>query len=62
MAGTSADLKCTPDGLNDCECLGLHISSNPLQKIPKRQPEIWCLFGTQIVKTLLDMGAYKSLI
>ena len=60
--GTSADSKCTPDGLNDCECLGLHISNNPLQKIPKGQPEIWCLFGTQIVKTLLDMGAYKSLI
>ena len=30
--------------------------------IPKGQPEIWCLFGSQIVKTLLDMGAYKSLI
>ena len=60
--GTSADSKCTPDGLNDCECLGLHVSNNPLQKIPKGQPEIWCLFGTQIVKTLLDMGAYKSLI
>ena len=60
--GTSVDLKCTPDGLNDCECLGLHVSNNPLQKIPKGQPEIWCLFGTQIVKTLLDTGAYKSLI
>ena len=38
------------------------MSNNPLQKIPKGQPKIWCLFGTQIVKTLLDMGAYKSLI
>ena len=38
------------------------MSNNPLQKIPKGQPEIWCLFGTQIVKTLLDTGAYKSLI
>ena len=60
--GTSTDSKCTPDVWNDCECLGLHVSNNPLQKIPKGQPEIWCLFGTQIVKTLLDMGAYKSLI
>ena len=60
--GTSADSRCTPDGLNNCECLGLHISNNPLQKIPKGQPETWCLFGTQIVKTLLDMGAYNSLI
>ena len=40
----------------------MHVSNNPLQKIPKGQPEIWCLFGTQIVKTLLDMGAYKSMI
>ena len=38
------------------------MSNNPLQKIPKGQPEIWCLFGTQIVKTLLDTDAYKSLI
>ena len=48
--------------LHGCECSGLNISNNPLQKIPKGQPEIWCLFGTQIVKTLLDTGAYKSLI
>ena len=48
--------------LSNYDCLGLHVSNNPLQKIPKGQPEIWCLFGTQIVKTLLDMGAYKSLI
>ena len=60
--GTSKDSKCTPDAWNNCKCLGLHVSNNPLQKIPKGQPEIWCLFGTQIVKTLLDMGAYKSLI
>ena len=60
--GTSADSKCTPDGQNDCDCLGLHVSSNLLQMIPKGQPEIWCLFGTQIVKTLPDTGAYKSLI
>ena len=45
-----------------CECSGLNVSNNPLQKIPKGQPEIWCLFGTQIVKTLLDTGAYRSLI
>ena len=32
--------------LHGCECLGLNISNNPLQKIPKGQPEIWCLFGT----------------
>ena len=48
--------------LRGCECSGLNMSNNPLQKIPKGQPEIWCLFGTQIVKTLLDTGAYKSLI
>ena len=48
--------------LRGCECLGLNVSNNPLQKIPKGQPEIWCLFGTQIVKTLLDTGAYRSLI
>ena len=48
--------------LRGCECSGLNVSNNPLQKIPKGQPEIWCLFGTQIVKTLLDTGAYKSLI
>ena len=48
--------------LHGCECSGLNISNNPLQKIPKGQPEIWCLFGTQIVKTLLDTGAYRSLI
>ena len=48
--------------LCSCECLGLHMSNNPLQRIPKGQPEIWCLFGTQIVRTLLDTGAYKSLI
>ena len=48
--------------LRGCECSGLNISNNPLQKIPKGQPEIWCLFGTQIVKTLLDTGVYKSLI
>ena len=45
-----------------CECSGLNLSNNPLQKIPKGQPEIWCLFGTQIVKTLLDTGVYRSLI
>ena len=50
------------DSKDSCKCLGFHVSNNPLQKIPKGQPEIWCLFGTQIVKTLLDMGAYKSLI
>ena len=48
--------------LRGCKCSGLNISNNTLQKIPKGQPEIWCLFGTQIVKTLLDTGAYKSLI
>ena len=48
--------------LQGCECSGLNVSNNPLQKIPKGQPEIWCLFGTQIVKTLLDTGVYKSLI
>ena len=48
--------------LQGCECSGLNVSNNPLQKIPKGQTEIWCLFGTQIVKTLLDTGAYKSLI
>ena len=36
--GTSTDSKCTPDMQNDCECLGLHVSNNPLQKIPKGQP------------------------
>ena len=45
-----------------CECSGLHVSNNPLQRIPKGQPEIWCLFSTQIVRMLLDTGAYKSLI
>ena len=45
-----------------CECSGLHVSNNPLQRIPKGQPEIWCLFGMQIVRTLLDTGTYKSLI
>ena len=45
-----------------CECSGLNVSNNPLQKIPKGQPEVWCLFGTQIVKMLLDTGAYRSLI
>ena len=40
-----------------CKCSGLNMSNNPLQKIPKGQPKIWCLFGTQIVKTLLDTGA-----
>ena len=60
--GTSKDSKCAPDMLNNCECLGLHVNNNPLQRIPKGQPEIWCLFGTQIVKTLLDTGVYKSLI
>ena len=48
--------------LRGCECSGLNVSNNPLQKIPKGQPEVWCLFGTQIVKTLLDTGAYRSLI
>ena len=48
--------------LHSCECSGLNVSNNPLQKIPKGQPEIWCLFGTQIVKPLLDTGAYRSLI
>ena len=48
--------------LCSCECSGLHVSNNPLQRIPKGQPEIWCLFSTQIVRTLLDTGAYKSLI
>ena len=48
--------------LSDSDCLGLHVSNSPLQKIPRGQPEIWCLFGTQIVKTLLDTGAYRSLI
>ena len=48
--------------LRSCECSGLHMSNNPLQRIPKGQPEIWCLFGTQIVRTLLDTGIYKSLI
>ena len=33
---TSADLRCTPDGLNNCECLGLHISNNPITKDTKR--------------------------
>ena len=48
--------------LRSCECSGLHVSNSPLQRIPKGQPEIWCLFGTQIVRMLLDTGAYKSLI
>ena len=48
--------------LHGCKCSGLHVSNNPLQRIPKGQPEIWCLFGTQIVRMLLDTGAYKSLI
>ena len=48
--------------LRGCKCSGLHVSNNPLQRIPKGQPEIWCLFGTQIVRMLLDTGAYKSLI
>ena len=52
----------TLDRLSNSDCLGLHVGNNPLQKMPKGQPEIWCLFGTQIVKTLLDTGAYKSLI
>ena len=60
--GTSKDSKCMPGTLNNCECLCLHVSNNPLQKIPNGQPEIWCLFGTQIVNTLLDTGTYKSLI
>ena len=54
--------ECVLDRLSNSDCLGLHVSNNPLQKIPKGQPEIWCLFGTQIVKTLLDTGVYKSLI
>ena len=48
--------------LHGCECSGLHVSNNPLQRILKGQPEVWCLIGTQIVRTLLDTGAYKSLI
>ena len=58
----SGDLECMLNKLSDSDCLGLHISNNPLQKIPRGQPEIWCLFGTQIVKTLLDMGSYRSMI
>ena len=58
----SENSECALNRLSNSDCLGLHVSNNPLQKIPKGQPEIWCLFGTQIVKTLLDMDAYKSLI
>ena len=58
----SENSECALNRLSNSDCLGLHVSNNPLQKIPKGQPEIWCLFGTQIVKTLLDTGAYKSLI
>ena len=60
--GKSENPECVLDRLSNSDCLGLHVSNNPLQKILKGQPEIWCLFGTQIVKTLLDMGVYKSLI
>ena len=60
--GKSENSECVLDRLSNSDCLGLNVSNNPLQKIPKGQPEIWCLFGTQIVKTLLDMGVYKSLI
>ena len=58
----SGDPECMLNVPSDSDCLGLHISNNPLQKIPRGQPEIWCLFGTQIVKTLHDTGAYRSLI
>ena len=58
----TGDLVCTSKVPGISDCRGMHVSNNPLQKIPKGQPEIWCLFGSQIVKTLLDMGAYKSLI
>ena len=34
------------DKLGESNCLGLHVSNNPLQKIPRGQPKIWCLFGT----------------
>ena len=60
--GKSENSECMLNRLSNSDCLGLHVSNNPLQKIPKGQPEIWCLFGTQIVKTLLDTGVYKSLI
>ena len=60
--GESGNLEGVLDKLGESDCLGLHVSNNPLQKIPRGQPKIWCLFGTQIIKTLLDMGAYKSLI
>ena len=60
--GMSENSECVLGRLSNSDCLGLHVSNNPLQKIPKGQPEIWCLFGTQIIKTLLDMGVYKSLI
>ena len=60
--GESGNSECVLDKLGESDCLGLHVSNNPLQKIPRGQPKIWCLFGTQIVKTLLDMGVYKSLI
>ena len=60
--GESGDLEGVLDKLGESDCLGLHVSNNPLQKILRGQPKIWCLFGTQIVKTLLDTGAYKSLI
>ena len=59
MSGNS---ECALNRLSNSDCLGLHVSNNPLQKIPKGQTEIWCLFGTQIVQTLLDTGVYKSLI
>ena len=58
----SGDPECMLNVPSDSDCLGLNISNNPLQKIPRGQPEIWCLFGTQIVKTLLDIGVYRSLI
>ena len=60
--GESGNSECVLDKLGESDCLGLHVSNNPLQKIPRGQPEIWCLFETQIVKTLLDTGVYKSLI
>ena len=43
----SENSECVLDRLSNSDCLGLHVSNNPLQKIPKGQPEIWCLFGTQ---------------
>ena len=60
--GESGNSECVLDKPDEFDCLGLHVNNNPLQRIPRGQPEIWCLFGTQIVKILLDTGAYKSLI